>query len=651
MSLCVSGSTGSVANRVQPFPDPFFDYASMAMPKSLEEMLEFGERLTFANGIYASAINRVIGFFVTEVTLKGGSRSEREKYKQVLNNTLGIRDVLRQVGLNYMAYGNVFVSVLQRFRRSLGCRHPGCGFEAPLENVRGHQACQFEWKSGAFHATCPQCKQHGKWEHRDRRSTDEKDLFIKLWSPRQMQIRHESVYETKRYVWKIPAHERQQIKTGEEMALQHFPWQVIEAIEDNADLLFERDMIYHMNHPTLAGILNRGWGVPPAMAAFRQAWYVQVLHRFNETIGMDYVMPLRLVTPQPRPGAATPEVSDPMFTMDLSGFSSHMTRILASHRRDPSGWHVAPYPVQYQIMGAEATALAPYQLLELGRDDLLNALCVPVEFYKGTLSIQAAPLSLRLMESNWSHLTYMLNKFLQWLLDRISEIMSWEKVTGTLERPSQIDDLNRQLAKLQLMAANEISRTTGYQTMGMQFEDEVHRKYEEQEIEGEIAEEYEEKQQGKQLAQAMAQPVDPATGQPLGGAPSGGAPSGGALAGPQPGAAGLPGASMLDAASMGQDPVETVLGILPQAGDTTVTLPEIQQIADAIAQQAAALPPPMKISLLRRLKTRHDAIHSLVKSRLEQYNSALEAQGRSMGMMAATAPGMTTQVSPAAMLT
>jgi hypothetical protein len=52
-----------------------------------------------------------------------------------------------------------------------------------------------------------------------------------------------------------------------------------------------------MREDALAGVRNRGWGISRVLANFRQAWYVQVLHRYNEAIALDYVIPFRLITP------------------------------------------------------------------------------------------------------------------------------------------------------------------------------------------------------------------------------------------------------------------------------------------------------------------------------------------------------------------
>jgi len=39
------------------------------------------------------------------------------------------------------------------------------------------------------------------------------------------------------------------------------------------------------------------------MSEKKQAWYLQVLQRYNEAIALDYIIPFRVISPMPRPGA------------------------------------------------------------------------------------------------------------------------------------------------------------------------------------------------------------------------------------------------------------------------------------------------------------------------------------------------------------
>jgi len=262
------------------------------------------------------------------------------------------------------------------------------------------------------------------------------------------------------------------------------------------------------------------------------------------------------------------------------------------------------------------------------------------------LSIQAAPTSLRLMESNWSWLIHELNQFLQWLVNKISAILSWDEVTARLAKPSHVDDLNRNLAALQLMLAGQASRTSGLKTVGLKFEEEQQRLIDEQKLVAETSQEAQEELEaaglGDMMAQGMMQPgmqpgAAPAGGAPVGGAPAGGGMPAGGAAPPAGGAAPPAGGDPMAGAMQPVDPVSAVIASLPQAGVESVTPQELTQMAETIAQQIFAMQASDRISALRALKQKNPTVHALVKSHLDRMDSSAKRQGKQMAQQAAGA--------------
>lgn len=607
-----------------PFPDPFADYASLVMPDTMYDALDWSEAIISVNGIYRAALERVIGFFITEVKIDGASPDERERYEDFLNNTLGINAILRQVALDFLTYGNSFTSLIVPFDRYVRCE--GCGFDAPLQVVAKNPRFNYKWSGMRFHAHCPYCEYQGPWTHVDRRSGKEDAIQVRRWNPKEIELLFDPYSHHVDYVWKIPGGYRAELRQGELHTVQRVPWEIVKSVQSSANLLFESGVIYHMKEDTLAGIQNRGWGISRVLSNFRQAWYVQVLHRFNEAIGMDYIIPMRVICPDNKAGS-TGEYVDPAYGMDLGGFAGHVSSMLSHRRQDPMAWHVCPYPLKYQFMGAEANAMAPHELIDQSIDNLLNAVGVPVQFYKADLTLQGAQPALRLMESTWSHLTYALNRFLHWLIKKVSEVMSWEEVTAKLERPSVADDINRQLARLQLMTGGLISQTTGLKSIGLDYREEQRKMLADQSFLAQETQKLQGEMQAKLLAQDMAQPVLPAAPPgPAGAAgPGAAAPPGGA-APAAGGAAPVPG--------MPVDPVEEALAMLPMDGQPIDPV-ELRNNAETIAQKAFGLPHSQKSSLLRRLKQRNEAVYVYVKSKLEEMDTGAKQRGLDMARQAA----------------
>jgi len=594
------------------FPDPFADMASLAMPESMADALEWSEYIILANGTYRSAISRVISYFITdiEISATGGGggedrvgREEKQKYLDFLNDTLGIKEVLSTVALDYMVYGNSFTSLIMPFRRYLSCPVGGCGLELPLKKIYNTPEFGFTWTDFQFHATCPHCGYRGVWRHVDRRSGESGQLRVKRWSPHELDILHDSTTDDSAFIWKIPDDERQKIKKGHLFNLERTSWEIVEAIKNDQALLFDPEVVYHMKEQPLAGVRTRGWGFSRVLTNFRQAWYYQVLQRYNESIALDYIIPFRVITPQARSGEGG-AVNDPLSSLNMGDFNSRVASMIKQRRQDPARWNILPFAVEYQALGGEASQLAPSELLELGMDTLLNSIGVPVELYRGSLTVQSAPAALRLFEANWSHLVHNLNRFLTKLVDKIAKLMSWEPVVCRLQRVTHADDLNRQMAMLQLMMGGQISRTTGLASVGAEFAEEERRKLEEEQITAEAVQEAQEEMEQAALMDEMAVPPPPPGASPPGGAmPPGAAPPGGAM---PPGAApAAPGAPAAFAAGN------------PPTPNQPTTPEEMQSMATTLAQQAMAMPESQKDSFLIQLKKEDPTIHALVTSQIE----------------------------------
>lgn len=622
-------SLGKGVTADERFPDPFCDIASLSMPESIQTALRWTEYIMNANGPYRQAIDRVVSYFLTDIEIydigeNTTGSEEKEKFRVFLEDTLSIKNTLHSIGLDYMAYGNSFTSLLVPFRRYLSCKK--CGLEMPLDKVHNSPQCDFKWQNFEFHATCPKCKVTGEWRHIDRRSGDNDQMRIKRWSAHEIDILWDPYTDECSYVWKIPQDYRVLIKNGHLHHLERASWEVIQAIKNEQNLMFDKGVIYHLREDALAGMRNRGWGISRVLTNFRQAWYYQILHRYNEAVALDYVIPFRVITPAPRGGDA--QSSDPVHTINLSNFTARVTSMIRARRTDPARWNVLPFPVNYQALGGDASQLAPRELLDQGLETLLKCIGMPVELFNGTLQLQSAPAALRLFEANWSHLPHNMNRFLTNLANNIAKIMSWEPVGAKLTRVTHADDLNRQMAKLQLMQGQQISKSTGLKSVGLSYEEEVKRMLEEERIyaeeqsrmqkEMEQAQTMEDLSQQTEMLGGVGQAGAGATGMPPGGAPQGGAPPAGAPPGmPMPGQ---------------PTAVDQFIMQRQNSGNIPRTPEDLQQQAQLMANQLLSLPESQKDSELIKLKRGDNTMHALVTSMIDDIRQQARSQGGAMVM-------------------
>lgn len=594
------------------FPDPFMDMASTAMPTDIRSALRWVEYLWNSHGDYRQAMERVLSYFITEIDIydEEAGRDEKDKYKEFMEDKLGLYNQLHEICSDFIAYGNAFVSLMLPFRRYLACKgkYNGgpCGLELPLRKVANTAEFKFRWSQFDFHASCPRCGYSGPWRHIDRRGSEDGNVNVVRWSPHDIDILNDPLTGDSSYIWRIPSEYRQRVTKGELFVLERANWEVIQAIKHNNNLLFDNDVVFHMKETALAGMLNKGWGLSRLLVNFRQSWYLQVLRRYNEAIALDYVIPFRVITPAAKSGASG-EAMDPALSINLGDFRSQVNMMLAKRRRDPASWHTLPFPVDYKALGGEASQMAPYQLLEIGRDDLLNASGVPAEFYRGNLSALTGGGMLRLFEASWSPLTRNMNRLVQWLITKTSQLFAWEPVKARMTRVTIADDMNRQMAKLQLMMGRQISQTSGLKSLGLGFEEEQRRLLDEDRF---VAEETQKMQEEMEGTAAMVQAT---AGQPAPGGPPGmGAPAG------APGGGGPAGAAGAFSAASPMPP-------------TTPTSPQdILSKADQLAQQFLAMPETQKDSELRTLKQQDEVLHSAVRSRMDSIRGRAQSAGGSM---------------------
>ena len=605
----------------QGFADPWNDLATAQMPTTMKSALWWSEYIWTVMGTYRMAMERIVSYFITDIELGGDvSDDEKEKYHDFLDQQLNATSFLGLMMRDRLCYGNSFASVVVPFRRFLTC--PKTGDLYPLKVVYNNFNFEFTDKF-EFVATCPKTGWRGPWKITDKPREESEHLILKRWSPHEIEILHDPYTDEVSHLWNIPEYYKRMIKKGNLYHLERASQQVLHAIKHNMLFKFNKDSIFHMKEPTLAGIRNMGWGLPRSLINFRQLWYVQVLRRYNEAIALDYVIPFRLITPAPSGGGAAGGIGtqDPMSVYNAGDFRSQIKGMVSRRRRDPAAWQVLPFPVNYQMLGGDAKQLAPTELITQGFETLLNETGTPVEFYQGSLSVQAAPIALRLFESTHSQLVCDANNFLQWLTNSISKIMSWELVDASLKRVTIADDMQKQMSALQLMMGQQLSGTSGLAAVGYDWNTEQKRIADEARKQQEMQARQQEEMEQAGFAAEIAKGMNPAMQQQPGAAPPGD---------PAAGGANPVGPDAQSAMGAGGTPVSEYIQTM--GPNVPVTPNDLQASAEQLAQQLLGLPEGQKDSELRKLKQHNPTLHALTRQKMDDIRQQARMQGGAMLM-------------------
>lgn len=580
------------------------------------------EYIVASNGVLRAAMDRIVSFFVTDVEVTGGDLNHRKRAEEYLREHLSIISTLRYISLDYLTYGNFFVSLRTPFVRRLCCQTCNNYLSINALCDQDQDVIPEKVAGGYIYVTgfCPLCKNNASFRvEKDRKDKDETKYRLKRWNVYEIRLSEFDVFSDEvDIIWDVPDEYRTDVLRGNKNALKNLNYELLEAIINGNDIKFNKDSIYHGKEDTLCGIRMKGWGLPRIFASLRHAWLVQVLHRVNEAVGMDYVIPLRILTPVPRGGG---EVGDIMGVANFGDFSSAISSILERRRRDPLMWHVSPWPIDYKSLGGDGRAFTPHEIYQQSIDILLNSMNIPIEFYKGSLQVQAAPMTLRLMETSWSHIISVINKFLAWLKNRLVAGLDWDpSIAIRLARPTHIDDAQRQMMKLQLMTSGQLSRELGLQSLGIDLRENIRRQMEEEVYIAQQSAEAQKKMQNIGLGDQLASPPQDMS-MAVDGAAGGGIQVVGGTDGSAPQAQSAP-------VSAG-DPVAQIMANLPASGLQNMNPQEMDQLAAQVANAIYGLPETHKDSALRQLKIRNEMLWMVVKEKLNDIQAAARRQGLS----------------------
>jgi hypothetical protein len=565
-----SGVTQAGAGK---FPNPFFDIASEYVPRNLNQIFEWAEYIYMTYGTYRSAARKVVRYFLTELVLDGESETEREQYKDFLDNKLHMLTQLASIGDDYLCYGNVFVSIYFPFDRFLICR--GCSTYYHIDTI----PYKWDFKHMEFNGKCPKCGWEGAYDHEDVRSMDRDRVRLIRWNPKRIRLRVHDISGEIEYYYEPDPRFVRKLEEGNRFYLNDTPWAIIECCArcdatDQPLFHFTSDQIYHMREATLAGLPIKGWAIPPILPNFKLAYYIQLLRRYDEAIAMDYIVPFRILYPeQSAPGGMN---TDPLMTLSMDTFVAQMKGMVAAKRQNLTDVQIAPFKIGYEMLGGEASTLAPKDNIAQALDELLNAVGFPAELYKGSLSIQAFPVALRLFEKTWGSLVEGYNDLIDWTLTKIARYFGWGALSGALRSVTLADDIERKALALQAAAGMDISKGTAYKPLGIDYLEEQEKVVEEQ----------------KEIQQLQQEAIEEQEATQLGGA-----------AGGQSGPGGQPGAT---------------------PGDVHA---QAKELAYSLVTQT---PETMRRGELIKIKHSNPTLHALVIQEMDTLRSELARQGQAM---------------------
>jgi hypothetical protein len=194
MNELIPGLGGS---KKRQYSNPFFGVAQEYHPINDDQMLWWANHFLFRFGFYRSALARIANYHLTTLNFECDDSAAKDKYKAALDAG-SWKQVLSKAGLDLLAYGNVYATVVQGFDRFLMCNN--CKRISNIEKLHDY-TCTADLK---FTATCNGCKKAGEHTVIDKGSKDLDRVNITFWNPRQVEVQYDEVSGSSRYFWMIP---------------------------------------------------------------------------------------------------------------------------------------------------------------------------------------------------------------------------------------------------------------------------------------------------------------------------------------------------------------------------------------------------------------------------------------------------------------
>lgn len=488
------------------FDDPFLLPSSEYMPTNMQEALDFCRFLYLNNPEYRRASQRVTRHFITDYKItEVESDTEKAEIEDYLDYRLGLRQAMMEMGDDWACFGNAFYRVHFPFKRML-TRKDSSGRNIYYD-VDAFQIDQvrFSLSNMQYHAVDPKTRKQECFDFVDIRQKNKDAITLVKYDPRTIDIIHSPYTKNSRYLYRIPAPIISDVKNNNIFQINNLSKKMLTAIRDGKNFLFSNNEMFHFRAPTTSGISDSDWGMPELISNFRLLHQLQVYKKIDEQVGLDYMLPFRILSMDNSKANASSQ------KLDAVRWKQEMKKIVETRRKDKTAMFAVPVPVQYQEFSGQGKELSPKDLIEYQTNNMLNAMGYPAELYTMSLKTDQLPSAIRLFEQTFWFIHENYNNFCRWVLSKINTYLNNQRIDISLKPPSMADSIDKQNVLLQLVSQGELPRSAVFREFGIDDPVQAFRERQEEDAEfAKIQKKTEEKVQKEMDAEAsLAAAADP----------------------------------------------------------------------------------------------------------------------------------------------
>jgi len=454
------------------FSNPFLLPSSQSMPLTLNTALDYCLFLYFLDPNYRQATKRVVSHFINPIEFAGaaGDQKEREEMKDWLTDDLDLPLAMLEMGEEWGCFGNSYWRLHTPFDRYLTDRREG-RFTPWALSMFPPALIKYNWAELTYTVPDPREVSRGtSWEQAqkvdlniyDWKSSDRSRIRLRKLNPKQIILWCSQMSGKEQVIYRFEEQFVRLIKESKLYQVNETPLVMLETIAKDQDFKFDTDEVFHFKAPTISGVSNHGWGLPETMANFRSLYQLMVYRRIDESVGMDYILPWRIFSPN-----ITDKASDLMNTSDVGMWKQAITQMIASNRKDPFAVQALPFPVHYQEANGSGKELVPKDLIKFQIDSMLDGYGYPAELFRGTMQLQEMPASIKIMENSFRFLYSGNNKFTKWVTRSVLDYLQMAQMKVKVQLPSIATDMEIRGNLLQLAAGGDVSRETAYRLLNI----------------------------------------------------------------------------------------------------------------------------------------------------------------------------------------
>jgi hypothetical protein len=467
-----------VARSGSRYPNPFFDLGQQYQPRTVKELFQWCSFFYYSNPLVGATITKISRYPITDLVVEDPDVKIKEAWQSLFDDTLHIKDRMMETNLDLNVYGNAFVSLYLPFTRFLICQD--CGHRTNIKDI------EWTWSSYCYSYICPKCKSQQRADPGNDKTIKDvpyrakEEVRVIRWNPENIILKYNEATARTTYYYNLSYTLKWQIQQGEKDILEDMPLLFILAVKHSRIIKLSTRNIFHLKRPTLAE-KDMGWGKPLVYHVLKDLYYMATLRKAQEAIANEHIVPFDMIYPTPN------AQMDPFVHTDLGSWKVRVEEAIKKHRFDPNYKAVFPVPVGHGRLGGEGKALMLTPELNYLNQVVVGGMGIPIEFLMGGLNWTGSSITLRSLQNDFLHNQTQLLDLVMWMKEKMRIFLRMPdcKKLRFLDF-KMADDIQRIQQFIALNASNKISDDTMLTELGLDYEKEQKKMFQELQVKNQM---------------------------------------------------------------------------------------------------------------------------------------------------------------------